>query len=1098
MLQHQYKQFERLFSYGVFLISTVIYLITMEKSASVWDNPEFITTFHKLEVGHPPGAPFYMLVYNFFSHLFPGHGDWVAIAGNAVSSVLSGLTILLLFRTISHLIRRSYGLKSTLDPSYQLPTTEAYLGLGGALVGSLLYAFSDTFWYSAIESEVYSFSSFFTALVFYLMLKWEETEDETMADRWLLLIPYLMGLSVGVHLLNLLAIPAMALIYYFKKYERPTWKGALIAVAVSFALIAVILFGVIQGAPAMAGWFDLFFVNTLGLGFNSGLAFYVLLLFVVLGGTIWLSMSGKGEEKPMLVRLGFVLSVLLIGVPVAAGWVIGLVLLAVLAFFVFKTKFFSTKTVWLFTSSLLLLFVGISTYGVILIRANSDIPMNQNEPYDVFSLKYYLSREQYGSTPLIYGQTYASLPKYGEDGQPVTTKKTTYKRVEKASPDEKDRYQAVVTEEIQYRDDQKMLFPRVYSSMLPHYKQGYEIWGNIEGETRTVSDRGESRTVVIPTFFENLRYFFAYQVNYMYWRYFMWNFSGRQNDLQGQGEITKGNWISGIPFIDALFLGPQDGLPTFVKENPGYNRYFMLPLILGLLGLLMQLYGGRRSKENFWIILMLFFMTGLAIVLYLNQPPYQVRERDYAYAGSFYAFAIWIGFGVPALYNMFTKNGEEKKPLLALIVGAVCLAVPGLGLAQNWDDHDRNGRRLASDFGRNYLESCDPNGVIFCNGDNDTFPLWYAQEVEGVRPDLQVCNTSYLQADWYINQMKRQHYDAAPLPISWGMKEYGGDKRGIAYIVPSIKDSIPVRTALDFVASDDPKLKEIPGVASGIDYIPVDRLYLEYDPEKLIREGKLYPSDTAYMTTPGVMNLDFSDKSYLGKQELIILDMLDKNAFERPMYYAITVGEAEHVKMTDNMRLTGMAFQVLPFKTRGTAAEIDTKRMYENVTRKFLWGGADTEGVYMDENNRNMCETYRSQVFGKLAQALIDEGERDKAKEVLALSEKAIRSDVVPHSASSLLLIDCFYQVGDKETAEKISREILDDHLRNLDWYYRLDADKFLLTAKEMELSTLISSELLRLNEEAKGSLSKVYGEKVNYYSDAYMRFAGAMDDASK
>ena len=1093
MRQHRYKEYERIISYGAFLLSAAVYLLTMEKSASVWDNPEFVTTFHKLEVGHPPGAPFYMLVYNFFGHFFPGHGDWVAIAGNALSAILSGLTVLLLFRTISHLIRRSYGLKSTYDPEYELPKAEAYLGLGGALVGSLMYAFSDTFWYSAVEAEVYSFSSFFTALVFYLMLKWEETEEEAMADRWLLLIPYLMGLSVGVHLLNLLAIPAMALIYYFKKWERPTWKGAVAALLVSFVLIAVILFGVIQGAPAMAGWFDLFFVNTLGLPFNSGLAFYVLLLFAILGGTIWLSMSNKGAEKPALVRLGFVLSVLLIGVPVAAGWLWGAVTLAALAFVTFRTKTFTTKSIWIFTSSLLLLFVGISTYGVILIRAGSDIPMNQNEPRDLFSLKYYLSREQYGSTPLLYGQTYASLPKYDESGAPVTSKKTTYKRVEKTSPDEKDRYEAVVTEEIQYRDDQMMFFPRVYSNMLPHYKQGYEIWGNIQGESRTVSDRGESRTVVIPTFFENLRYFFAYQVNYMYWRYFMWNFSGRQNDLQGQGEITKGNWITGIPFIDAVFLGPQEGLPTFVKENAGYNRYFMLPLILGLLGLLMQLYGGRRSKENFWIILALFFMTGLAIVLYLNQPPYQVRERDYAYAGSFYAFAIWVGFGVPALYNLLTNNGEKRKPLLALGVGILCLGVPALVLAQNWDDHDRSGRRLASDFGRNYLESCDEGGIIFCNGDNDTFPLWYAQEVEGIRPDLRVCNTSYLQADWYINQMKKWYYDTAPLPISWGMKEYGGDRRGIAYIVPTVRDSIAIRTALDFVASDDPRLKEIPGVASGIDFIPTDRLYYRYDPDKLIQSGRLYPSDTAYIDEP-VMHFDFSDKSYLGKQELIILDLLDRNAFERPLYYAITVGEGEHVGMTDHMRLTGMAFEVLPFRTRGTAAEVDAERMYKNVTEKFRWGGADREGVYMDENNRNMCDTYRSQIFGKLARALIARGDTVRAKEILALSETAIRSDVVPHGVSSMLLIECLYKVGETAKAEEISKQMLDDHLTNLDWYYRLDPDKFLLTIKEMELSTLICSELLRLNEDAGGTLGKEYGEKADYYTESYMQMADRFD----
>lgn len=1091
MRQYRYKRYERLISYAVFLISTIVYLVTMEKSATVWDNPEFIITFHKLEVGHPPGAPFYMLIYNFFSHLFPGHGDWVAIAGNTVSAFLSGLTILILFRTISHLIRRSYGLRSTLDPDYELPTTEAILGLGGALMGSLLYAFTDTFWYSAVESEVYSFSSFFTALVFYLMLKWEETDDEIMADRWLLLIPYLMGLSVGVHLLNLLAIPAMALIYYFKKSSRSTWKGALTAVLLSFGLIAIILFGLIQGAPGTAGYFDLFFVNTLGMPFNSGLAFYVLLLFVVMGTTIYFTMSKKYDDKPVWARVGFITSVLLLGIPFMGGWVLTLILLVALFYFVLKSKYFSTKTIWFATSSLLLIFLGISTYGVILIRANSDIPMNQNEPMDAFSLRYYLSREQYGSTPLIYGQTYASLPMYDSKGEPMTTKKTTYQR-------SGDRYKAVTSEEIQYRDDQKMLFPRVYSNMLPHFKEGYEIWGNIKGETQTVHSRGEARTVVIPTFAENLRYFFAYQLNYMYWRYFMWNFSGRQNDLQGQGELTKGNWLSGIPFVDALFLGPQDDLPTFVKDNPAHNRYFMLPLILGLLGLLMQLYGGRRSKENFWVILMLFFMTGIAIVLYLNQTPYQVRERDYAYSGSFYAFAIWVGFGVPALYNLFTKNGEEKKPKLALLISVLTLGVPALVLAQNWDDHNRNGRRIASDFGRNYLESCDEDGVIFCNGDNDTFPLWYAQEVEGVRPDLQVCNTSYLQADWYINQMKRRHYDAAPLPITWGMEQYGGDKRGIAYIVPTIRDSISVRTALDFVKSDDPRFKEISGVAGGVDYIPTDKLFLTYDADKLIREGRIYPGDTAFIKGDPVMRLDFKNKSYLTKPDMIILDMLDKNAFERPMYYGITVGEGDHAGLTQHMRLTGMAYQVVPFAVRGTKGDVDTRRMYENVTKKFRWGGADRAGVYMDENNRNMCETYRSHVFGRLADALIREGDISKAKEVLALSEKAIRSDVVPHNASSFTLINCYYRVGEKGKAEEISREILENQLRNLDWFYRLDAEKFLLTAKEMEYATLLAAEVMRLNEENKGSLSEEYGKKVQYYTEAYMRFTRMPEDSGR
>lgn len=1081
MQKSKYKLWERLLSIAVFVLSTIVYFITMEKSATVWDNPEFITTFHKLEVGHPPGAPFYMLVYNFFSHFFPQHGDWIAISANALSGIFSGLTILLLFRTIAHLIRRG----EELSGDGKETRTSNILALGGALVGSLLYAFTDTFWYSAVEAEVYAFSSFFTALVFYLMLKWEESTDERYADRWLLVIMFLMGLSVGVHLLNLLAIPAMSLIYYFKKYEHPTWRGGIISILISFVLIAIMMFGIIQGAPEVAGWFDLFFVNTLGLGFNSGLVAYVLLLVASLGLAFYATM--RRPVPQVLMRICFFVAVILIGIPfMGKGWLLPVLIIGGLVYYLFVRKRQDLHKIGLSSLSLFLFFLGLSTYGVILIRANSDIPMNQNTPSDVFSLKYYLSREQYGSTPLIYGQTYASLPEYDANGRAQTKKSTIYKRAEKMSPDEKDRYVDTESETIVFRKDMNMLFPRMYSTLMPHYKDGYEMWGDVMGEARTISDRGEPRTVQVPTFGENLRYFFSYQVNYMYWRYFLWNFSGRQNDIQGQGEITRGNWISGIPFIDGMFLGPQDNLPAFIKDNPAHNRYYMLPLILGLLGLLMQIFGtSKRSMQNFWIVLALFFMTGLAIVLYLNQPPYQVRERDYAYAGSFYAFAIWIGFGVPALYNLLTKNGEQRKPGLAIGVTLVSMLVPVLVFAENFDDHNRSGRRIAADAGNNYLESCEPNGIIFCNGDNDTFPLWYAQEVEGVRPDLRVCNTSYLQADWYISQMKKQVYDSAPLPIKWGLREYGGDKRGIAYIIPQVEDTIPLRLGLDFVASEDPKLKQLSGVAQRIDYMPSENLKIEYDPQQLIRSGMLYPSDTAYITEPQ-MKFNFKGKNYLGKQELIILDMMDGNKFERPVYYCITVGGSEHVGMTNYFRQTGMAYQVMPFATKGTSAEVDVERMYKNVMTKYKWGGADVKGVYMDDNNRKMLETYRSMIFGKLAQSLAAQGDVTRAKEVLALSEKAIRSDVVPHGASSLGLIQAYYDVKDIKGAEAISTDMMEENMDALRWYFRLNTRQFVLNMSDIETRIIVASEILRLNKANGGSLSKKYEKELNIFQEGY------------
>lgn len=1084
MVYKKYRTWERIMSYAVFATATLVYLITMGKSASVWDCPEFIAAFDKLEVGHPPGAPFYMLVYNLFAHLFPSGAEYAALAANSLSAILSGLTILLLYRTISHLIRRSHIVQGEWTSKDDIPQAHAYTALGGALAGSLLYAFTDTFWYSAVEAEVYSFSSFFTALVFFLMLKWEENADEEDSDRWLIVIAYLMGLSVGVHLLNLLCIPAMALLYYFRRYNAPTWKGAIVAVLSSFALIAVIMFGIIQGVPEVAGAFDLFTVNVLGLPFNSGLALYVLVLVATLGFTYY-----EAIRRPLranVLRVSFLLSVILMGIPFmgSSAW-LPVILIAGLALYLFRTQRLQVRSMSVMTLSMFLFFVGISTYGVILLRANSDIPMNQNTPSDVFSLRYYLSREQYGSAPLVYGPSYASLPQYNSDGTVKQKSKTIWSREEKTDPKQKDRYKKTTLQELVYRTDMNMLFPRVYNNTQSHFPSGYKIWGDITGKDYTFNDRGTPRTIKIPTFGENLRYFFSYQVNYMYWRYFLWNFSGRQNDLQGQGEITKGNWISGIPFIDALFLGPQDNLPDFVTQNKGHNRYYMLPLVLGLIGILFQLNSSRRNKQTFWVVMALFFMTGLAIVMYINQTPYQVRERDYSYAGSFYAFSIWIGFAVPALYRLLKREGEQTASG-AIIVTVACLAVPLLVFSENYDDHNRDGRRIASDFGNNYLESCEPNGVIFCNGDNDTFPLWYAQDVEGVRRDLRVCNTSYLQADWYIEQMKKDTYESQALPISWGLKEYGGDKRSIVYILPMLKDTVELRTALAYAGSDDPVHKRLPEIGQEIDHIPTQHLKISYSAPDLIQKGAIYPTDTAYIESPRMV-FDFSEKKYLGKHELIILDMLAQNQFDRPFYYCLTVGDSERIGMTKNFRQTGMAYQVMPFETKGTPATIDTERMYDNVMNKFRWGGADVPGVYLDENTRRMCETYRSMVFSPLADALVAKGDTVRAQNVLELSKKAVRSDVVPHGYSSIPLVESFYKAGMTDDAVEVSSIMIESSLRSLRWYFRLDAEPFFSILREVEENLIVIDDLLRRNKAYDGTLSEKYEKEYTVYQSKYL-----------
>lgn len=1090
MKQRTFKRIETLMGIGVFLIATIVYILTMEKSASLWDCPEFIVTFNKLEVGHPPGAPFYMLFYNVFSSLFPSGTEYIAIAANALSSILSGLTIFLLFLSISHLVRRTL-LRGSAWHAPTIDKRTSYLALGAGLVGSLLFAFTDTFWYSAVEAEVYSFSSLFTALVFFLMLKWEAVADESTSDRWIIAIAYLMGLSVGVHLLNLLCIPAMALIYYYRKFDDTNWKGAVKTLLLSFVLIAVVLFGIIQGMPEIAGWFDLFAVNILGLSFNTGFIIYLILLSALLVVTYLETI--RIETRKKTIQILFLIDVIFIGIPfMGDSWIVPIIIIILTAWWVFTRDTFTTRLANLMTLCMAVFFVGFSTYGVIIIRANSDIPMNQNTPSDVFSLRKYLARDQYGSTPLIYGKTYASLPERNSDGTVVTKEKVSWVREEKTSPDQKDKYLKQIVEDVVYRSDMNMLFPRVYNSTQEHYPYGYQMWGDITGHTKTIYENGQPRTVTVPTFAENLKYFFNYQINFMYWRYFLWNFSGRQNDLQGNGELTRGNWCTGIPFIDKLLIGPQgDDRPALLKDNPGHNTYYMLPLLLGILGIAFQLSRRKRGKETFFITLMFFFMTGLAIVLYLNQPPFQVRERDYAYAGSFYAFAIWIGFGVAFLADLMERLFFKKRsPLAAIIATIVCLGVPALVLAENYDDHNRHGRRLASDFGSNYLESCEPNGIIFCNGDNDTFPLWYAQEVEGIRKDLRVCNTSYLQADWYIDAMRKDAYNSKALPLSITRPQYGGDNLSIVYLLPILKEPVEIDKGIEFATSDDPRLKRLPDVAQEIDYIPTTTLTLTYDPKKLIEQGSIYPSDTAYITD-NKMVFDFSSKRILTKNETAILDLLKQNNFERPIYYCITVSETEYVGTQPYFRQTGVANQVMPFRTDSATAKIDVERMYNNVMNKFRFGGADNPNVYIDQNGRRMCETYRPEVFGKLAYALLSQGDVSRAQEVLKKGLVSISPEAVPYTKESLPFVDVLFRAGMTDEAMEIVKDMTDEAFKMLDWISKLKPTHIMGCGRDIDEALTVVTYVSRLTNKYDEKYYNEIKDKALYYLQMYGKIQG-------
>uniref|UniRef100_UPI0040251622 glycosyltransferase family 117 protein n=1 Tax=Prevotella sp. TaxID=59823 RepID=UPI0040251622 len=774
----QYKLVNNVLGWLTFMVAAFVYCSTIEPTASFWDCPEFITTGYKLEVGHPPGAPFFMLTANLFSQ-FASDPTQVAKMVNTMSALLSATTILFLFWSITHLAR-----KLILKDWSEMTMGKLIAIEASGLVGALIYTFSDTFWFSAVEGEVYAYSSAFTAIVFWLILKWEDHADEPHSDRWLVLIAYMTGLSIGVHLLNLLCIPAIVLVYCYRRYPHIELKGSLLALLASFVIVAGVLYGVVPGIITVAGWFELLFVNQLGCPFNTGEIVYIILLVAIVIWAIYESYTDRNFKRQ---NLSFTLAVGMLGIPFRGmGWgaaIVGIIILAAIYFGLNYRKKTDKQLVPVVSARfkntallcMLMLMIGYSSYAVIVIRSSANPPMDQNSPEDVFTLGSYLSRDQYGDSPLLYGQAYTSQVAFDVDGNMCIPKRkegaAIWQRKEKASDTEKDSY-FVVSHKDKLVYAQNMLFPRMHSSA---HAQAYESWlGGVTGTNVPYDRCGEQVTVKMPTQWDNIRFFLSYQCNFMYWRYFMWNFAGRQNDLQGSGEPEHGNWITGISFIDNWMLGDQSKLPQELKENKGHNVFYCLPLLLGLIGLFWQAWRGQCGIRQFWVVFFLFFMTGLAIVLYLNQTPQQPRERDYAYAGSFYAYAIWCGLGVLALYDMLKKKLKTNDVALASVLGVACLLVPIQMASQTWDDHDRSGRYTCRDFGQNYLMTLQDKGnpIIFTNGDNDTFPLWYNQETEGFRTDARVCNLSYLQTDWYIDQMKRPAYNSPAVPITWSRLDY--------------------------------------------------------------------------------------------------------------------------------------------------------------------------------------------------------------------------------------------------------------------------------------------------------------------------------------
>ena len=1102
----QYKLVNNVLGWLTFFVAAFVYCSTIEPTASFWDCPEFITTGYKLEVGHPPGAPFFMLTANLFSQ-FASDPSQVARMVNTMSALLSATTILFLFWSITHLAR-----KLILKDWSELTLGKLIAIEASGLVGALIYTFSDTFWFSAVEGEVYAYSSAFTAIVFWLILKWEDHADELHSDRWLVLIAYMTGLSIGVHLLNLLCLPAIVLVYCYRRFPNIELKGSLIALVGSFILVAAVLYGVVPGIITVAGWFELLFVNTLGCPFNTGEIIYIVLLVAIVIWAIYESYVDKSFKRQ---NVSFVLAVGMLGIPFRGmTWsaaILGLVILAAIYFGLNYRKKIGKDLVPVVTSRfkntallcMLMLMIGYSSYAVIVIRSAANPPMDQNSPEDVFTLGSYLSRDQYGDSPLLYGQAYTSQVAYDVDGNMCVPKHkegaAIWQRKEKASKDEKDSY-FVVSHKDKIIYAQNMLFPRMHSSA---HAGAYENWmGGVEG-TQVPYDRcGEPVMVKMPTQMENIRFFLSYQCNFMYWRYFMWNFAGRQNDIQGNGEPEHGNWITGISFIDDWMLGDQSKMPAELKANKGHNVFYCLPLLLGLIGLFWQAWRGQRGIRQFWVVFFLFFMTGLAIVLYLNQTPQQPRERDYAYAGSFYAYAIWCGLGVLAIYDMLKKKIKGNDVAVAGVVGVACLLVPIQMASQTWDDHDRSGRYTCRDFGQNYLMTLQDKGnpIIFTNGDNDTFPLWYNQETEGVRTDARVCNLSYLQTDWYIDQMKRPAYDSPSVPITWPRIDFCSGTNDYIEVKPGMKQQLlefyrdyPQEARAAF--GDEPfELKNIMkywvrSKDSDTHIIPTDTLYITIDKEAVRRSGMMMASDTI----PDRMVISLAGKRAIYKNDLMMLEMLAQCNWERPLYVATTVGSDNYMNLGDNFVQEGLAYRITPFNTKAPGAKnFDTEKTYNNVMNRFKWGGLDKPGLYIDETVMRMCYTHRH-LFATLAMQLIAEGQNAKAEKVLRKSEKVLPEYNVPYTFMSGAsdLARAYALIGKKADASRILNKVWADAKSYADYYLQLTGSRFMMSQNDVLRQLYIMQNIADMTQACDKNLADQRLKTVNALYAVYQAKGG-------
>jgi hypothetical protein len=1012
-----FRRVNNITGWVVFAIASTVYLLTAEPTTSFWDCGEYIATAFKLQVGHPPGAPLFQMIGRFFSLFAFGNTANVAFMVNAMSALSSGFTILFLFWSITHLTRKLVSTEGTSMGG------EIFTIIGSGLVGALAYTFSDSFWFSAVEGEVYAMSSFFTAFVFWAMLKWEDVAEQPHSIRWIVLIAFMVGLSIGVHLLNLLAIPAITLIFYFKKY-KPTTKGIVYALIASVILIGLIMSLIVPWIVKLAGLFELFFVNTIGLPFNVGtIIYFILLITGIIWGLHYTRLKKKVLWNTIILSFAFIL-------------------------------------------------IGYSSFFMLIIRSNANTPINENQPSNAISLLSYLNREQYGDWPLLKGPYYNAPVVDREDGNPV------YRRDDAAGKyviiDAKKDMEPV------YDPAFTTIFPRMWSSNERAHADAYKKWGNIKGTPITITNQdGESETVYRPTFRENLRFFFNYQLKYMYIRYFMWNFAGKQNDTQGFGNDLDGNWISGINWLDEMRLGPQDNLPESM-ESKGRNKFYLLPFLLGLVG---AIWHTNRNYKDALVVAMLFIMTGLAIVVYLNQYAYQPRERDYAYAASFYAFSIWIGLGVAAIVHLLKKYLNVRTA--GILTTAVCLAaVPGIMAAEGWDDHDRSDRYTAREMARNYLESCAPNAILFTMGDNDTFPLWYAQDVEGIRTDVRVVNLSLLGADWYIEQMKRKVYDSEPVPFSLTYNQFRSGTREVVYLSNDkrLKDPVDLKELFDIIHSN-PQALQVNSSVGLVDYIPSNRFSISVDSAKVVSNGTVPPEDAPFIVDALTWTIN---RGLLTKSYLMVIDLLAHNNWERPVYFSTTAGESSYIGLNDYLRLEGMALRLVPVKKpsdQNTIGHINTGLLYDRLMNTFRFGNMEKPGVYLDETNRRMITNLRTN-FGRLAEQLAAEG---KNREAIAVCDRCLEfapDQAVRFNFFILPIAETYLKAGATDKGNSLLERLFQLYAENLNYYFRFPGNRIAQFDYEMQQSLAVINQISKvadqnnngkLAEKARTELEKQY-----------------------